>query len=184
MGDINAALGFGSSATWNKESSYLHGGVYIDVYRGTYWKYTTALKKYSFSAGTAVSVIAGVIVALSGYGFTTAAVLSILQGLGITIVSEKINYFISPSIGVKQKQVGRGFNVRGKGFTIKTKNWNNYVEVIHQGKVKLEPYSFGKYATWYNNYSNKNVSEVAYQQYRYIIGQRLSPPYASEFSWR
>lgn len=184
LGDINKSLGFDNSATWNRESSYIHGGLYVDVYRGTYWTYTEVLKKYTFSASTAISVILGVIVAVAGYGFTAAAVISILQGLGITVISEKIAYAISPSIGVKQKQVGRGFDVRGHGFTLSTKNWTNYLEVVHQGKIKLESYSSDQYNFWYNNYSNQNVAEVAYQQYRYIEGLRNTAPYGAEFSWR
>ncbi|WP_397537699.1 hypothetical protein [Rummeliibacillus pycnus] len=183
ISDINASLGFGSSATWESKGSYTYGGKAVYVYEGTYWKYTEALKKYNFSASTAISVILGVIVAIGASGFTVPTVISILTSLGVTVVSEKIAYAISPSIGVKQKQIGRGFYVHGKGYTLKTKKWYNYLEVVHEGKVKLEQYSSDDYAYWYNNYSDKHVAEVAYQQYRYIEGLRGDPPHKSEFSW-
>lgn len=185
LGDINLALGFDTTATWNRESSYYHEGLYVDVYRGTYTKYTKTATKYSFSVGTTLSVILGVVVAFVGGGFTLAGLNAVLSTLGVTVVAEAIAYTIfNPTMSVKQVQVGRGFFVRPKGYTIKTKYWTNYLEVASNGKIHLQKYSDDKYASWYNDYSNQNVSEVAYQQYRYIEGFRSSAPYGSEFSWR
>lgn len=183
LGDISAALGFGKDATWTQEGPYYQSGKTLDVMRGTSWQYTKTAKKYSFSASTTIATILGVIVGFAGAGLTASALIGVLQGLNVTVVAEAIAHAIDPTMAVKQKQVGRGFYVRHNGFTLKTKNWYNYLEVAYKGKIKLEEYSTDKYAFWYNNYSNVNLSELAYQQYRYIEGLRGHEPSRQEFTW-
>lgn len=183
LGDISASLGFGKDATWSQEGPYYQSNQTIDVFRGSYWQYTKTAKKYTFSASTTIATILGVVVGFAGAGLTASALIGVLQGLNVTVVSEAIAHAIDPSMAVKQKQVGRGFYVRDKGFTIKTKNWYNYLEVAYKGNIKLEEYSTDKYAYWYNNYSNVNLSELAYEQYRYIAYLRGTEPTRQEFKW-
>lgn len=184
LGDIALSLGFsGKNVTWTLQGTYNHSGTSIQALRGDFWQYTTTPKKYSFPVGTTVSTILGAIAAFAGAGFTLGALNAVLLALNISVVAEAIAHYIDPTMGVKQLQVGRGFNVINKGFTIKTKNWYNYISVDYNGKNRLEEYSTDKYAYWYNNYSNSNLSELAYQQYRYIERLRGTEPSRQEFSW-
>lgn len=181
--DLYTSLSMPTSATMTTGKTYTNNPLDVTPYKFTWNAYTKALKQYSFSASTAISVILGVIVAVAGFGFTIAAVTSILTGLGVTVVSETIAHAISPSIGVKTYYNARAFYVYGKGFTIKTKNWDNYLETVNSGKVSLKYYSSDSYAYWFNDRIDSQVADVAYQKYRYIAGLRGDNPYGREFSW-
>ncbi|WP_342577817.1 hypothetical protein [Psychrobacillus sp. FSL K6-2843] len=181
--DPYSALGMPTTATMTTGKTYTNNALDVTPYKFTWNAYTKTMKKYSFSKSTAISTILGVIITVSGVGFTIGAVTSILTGLGVSVVSEILAHATELGIGVKTYYTARIFYVYGKGHTIKTKKWDNYLETTHEGKNSLEYYSSDDYATWYNARIDSQVADVAYQQYRYIASLRSEGPYGQEFAW-
>src|SRR5690606_24444347 len=84
LGGMQEELGSSNSTIMQNTGNYIYAGYYVQVFSGTEWKYIEVPKKYTFTVGTAVSVILGVIAAILGAGFSLSALMVIFQSLGIT----------------------------------------------------------------------------------------------------
>lgn len=185
LGGMGEELGFSKNTTFTNTAQIIKRGYLVYIFKGTEWKLTKAPKKYSFSAGTAVAVIAAVFSAYFGFGFTMAGLAALLNGLGVTFIGETLNMALDPTLSVTQKNVGRYYYVYNYGGTTKTLIKYNYVKVNSKGKEVLKHYSteLGYKTSWFQNYSDTQVAEVAAERTNWLRGLRQYPPYKTEFSW-
>lgn len=176
--NLNQKLNVTGTIKWNLSASYVRGGKNVYAYSSSHLEPNrVAPKKFSFTAGTAVSVVIG---ALVGWATGSGIGIAILGSLGATIIDMKLKYLWSPTLYVKRYNNLRAFYC-GSGYVITTKSWSDYV--VNSNTGKSEKYRSDSYNAWYNNKETWKLADVAYQQYRLVIGARSTYPHASEFYW-
>ena len=183
QGDIMKAIGLNSSsATFKFIGSYNKGpaGMKVNVYKGSQWENSYALKKFNFTKGTALGILTSAILAFIP-GVSVGAMNNFLISAGVGIINGHLGDNVTLFVGAKKEDVARAFHV-GKGFTTKTKSYYKYVYGNKSnGTAKNQVYSSGGAAWFYNNWSDSRVADVAYQQYRYIERLRSTAPKRTEF---
>lgn len=181
--DMYHALDMPTNSVMTTGTTYSNNALKVTPYTFTWNKQTTAPRKLSWGVGTSLSVITAALVAFIP-AINLSAVTSFVVSMGITIFNSTIQTVFAPTVSTHSYYKGRVFYVHGKGNTVKTRSWSNYIESNKKDGTKVSTlYSTDGYAYWYNGRIDSQVADIAYQQYRYIDGLRGSPPYGQEFSW-